>query len=439
MRQIPIRPSLPAASPRRVPASAPPWRLAWLFAAPHRLAFAAAALVLATSALWWALAMLARWAGWAWPWNLPPAHAHALLMGFGFMPLFFAGFLFTAGPKWLGMPPVAALALWGPVRAVLAGWGVFLLGVHAPTPGVAPLLAALGLAAVAGGWSVLAWRFVGLVRASPVPDRVHATCIASAAAFGALLLWAAAGAVLAGEPAALRPLALAGLWGFVGVVYATVAHRMIPFFTAAALPALDAWRPQWLLVVFVASMAMQAVFAALEALAWPLPAWGWGAMAALEAPIAMLLLALALRWGLVQSLKHRLLAMLHLGFVWLGIAFALSALSHALLAATGGQLSLGLAPLHAYTMGFLGSILVAMATRVSCGHSGRALAADDLVWGAFLVLQVAVVLRLVAALWPAAAAPMTAVAALAWAVVMVGWALRYGRWYGQPRVDGRPG
>jgi uncharacterized protein involved in response to NO len=245
--------------------------------------------------------------------------------------------------------------------------------------------------------------------------------------------------VLAGEPAALRPLALAGLWGFVGVVYATVAHRMIPFFTAAALPALDAWRPQWLLVVFVASMAMQAVFAALEALAWPLPAWGWGAMAALEAPIAMLLLALALRWGLVQSLKHRLLAMLHLGFVWLGIAFALSALSHALLAATGGQLSLGLAPLHAYTMGFLGSILVAMATRVSCGHSGRALAADDLVWGAFLVLQVAVVLRLVAALWPAAAAPMTAVAALAWAVVMVGWALRYGRWYGQPRVDGRPG
>jgi uncharacterized protein involved in response to NO len=439
MRQIPIRPSLPAVPPRRVPASAPPWRLAWLFAAPHRLAFAAAALVLATSALWWALAMLARWAGWAWPWNLPPAHAHGLLMGFGFVPLFFAGFLFTAGPKWLGMPPVAASALWAPVRAVLAGWGVFLLGVHAPTPGVAPLLAALGLAAVAGGWSALTWRFVGLVRASRVPDRVHATCIAVAAAFGALLLWAAAGAVLAGEPAALRPLALAGLWGLVGVVYVTVAHRMIPFFTAAALPALDAWRPQWLLAVLVAAMAEQAGFVAVEALAWPLPAWACGVQAAVEALLATLLLALAVRWGLVQSLKHRLLAMLHLGFVWLGIAFALSAVSHATMAVSGGSASLGLAPLHAYTMGFLGSILVAMATRVSCGHSGRTLAADDLVWGAFLVLQAAVVLRLVAALWPAAGAPMTVAAALTWAVVMVGWALRYGRWYGRPRFDGRPG
>lgn len=53
-------------------------------------------------------------------------------------------------------------------------------------------------------------------------------------------------------------------------------------------------------------------------------------------------------------------------------------------------------------MGFLGSVLVAMVTSVSCGHSGRVLAADDLVWGLF-------------------------------------WGLRYGRWYGRPRVDGRPG
>ena len=438
-RTIPIRAQhAPAQRPGEA-RRAPPWRLRWLFAAPHRLAFAAAALVLAASAAWWALAMLARWAGWAWPWNLAPAHAHGLVMGFGFTPLFFAGFLFTAGPKWLGMPPVAASALWGPVRAMLAGWGVFLLGVHAPTPGVAPLLGALGLAAVAGGWSALVWRFARLVRVSPVADRVHATCIAAAAALGALLLAAAAGAMLTGRVAMLRPLVLVGLWGFVGVVYVTVAHRMIPFFTAAALPALDAWRPQWLLVVFVASMVAQAVFAALEALAWPLPAWAWGAMAVLEAPLALLLFALAVRWGLVQGLRHRLLAMLHLGFVWLGIAFALSALSHALLAATGGSLSLGLAPLHAYTMGFLGSILVAMVTRVSCGHSGRVLAADDLVWGAFLVLQAAVVLRVAGALWPAAAAPLTAAAALVWALVMVGWALRYGRWYGQPRVDGRPG
>lgn len=440
---VPIRPVAVAAEvgvrPRLGPAGAPPWRVGWLFAAPHRLAFAAGALVLATSALWWALAMLARAAGWAWAWNLPPAWAHGLLMGFGFMPLFFAGFLFTAGPRWLGLPPVDARVLAWPVAAQLAGWAVFMLGVHAPTPGVAPLLGALGLAAAATGVSATTWRFVGMVRASRAADRVHARCIAAAHVLGAAVLWAAAGAVLAGMPAALRPLIGIGLWGFVGVVYVSVAHRMIPFFTAAALPALDAWRPLWLLAVFVAAMALQAASAALDGLAAPLPAWVHGVQAAVEAPLALLLLALAVRWGLVQSLRQRLLAMLHVGFVWLGVALALASVSHALMAASGGALSLGLAPLHAYTTGFLASILLAMVTRVSCGHGGRTLVADDVVWALFLALQAAALLRLAAALWPPAATALTVAAATAWAIVMAGWALRHGRWYGRPRVDGRPG
>jgi uncharacterized protein involved in response to NO len=97
-------------------------------------------------------------------------------------------------------------------------------------------------------------------------------------------------------------------------------------------------------------------------------------------PVTVLLLWLALRWGVVQSLKIRMLAMLHAGFLWLGLAYALSALSHALMATTGGELSLGLAPMHALTMGYLGATLLAMATRVSSGHSGRSLAADNTAW-----------------------------------------------------------
>ena len=60
-----------------------------------------------------------------------------------------------------------------------------------------------------------------------------------------------------------------------------------------------------------------------------------------------MLLWLAVRWGLVQSLSIRLLAMLHMGFFWLGVAFALAGVSHALSAVSGGTLSLGLAPLIA--------------------------------------------------------------------------------------------
>ena len=94
--------------------------------------------------------------------------------------------------------------------------------------------------------------------------------------------------------------------------------------------------------------------------------------------------------------------MLHLGFVWLGLAFALAAASHMLLLAGDGTAGLGLAPQHALTMGFFGSLLLAMATRVACGHSGRTLAADDLAWALFWLLQGAVLLRVGAALWPAA-------------------------------------
>ena len=100
---------------------------------------------------------------------------------------------------------------------------------------------------------------------------------------------------------------------------------------------------------------------------------------------------------------------------------------------------LGLASLHALSMGFLGSILLAMATRVSCGHGGRTLAADDLAWALYGLLQVAVVVRLWAVLWPGSGSWSLPIAAVLWLAAVGGWALRYGRWYGRPRADGKPG
>ena len=439
MKTIPLHTTAtaPAMPARRVRGAPPPWRPQWLFAAPHRLAFGAGALMLAASAVWWLVAIAARAVGVELPWALPPAIAHGLLMGFGFMPLFFAGFLFTAGPKWLDVPAPSARALLPAILAQLAGWTVFVLGVHARDAELARSLGALGLAAAALGWSSLAARFAALVRASRVHDRVHARCIAAAALVGAVLLWTAALALAVGAVAWLRPVALAGLWGFAGAVYVTVVHRMVPFFTAAAVPQLDAWRPYWLLAVLVGAMALEALAAVAQALWWPWPAAAHALQAAVQAVVAVLLLALAVRWGLVQSLALRLLAMLHLAFVWLGVAFALAALSNALVAL--GAEPLGRAPLHAFTMGFLGSMLLAMATRVSSGHSGRTLAADDFAWALYLVLQVAVLARLGAELLPVGTAWWTVAAALLWALCVGGWAWRHGRWYGRPRVDGRPG
>lgn len=412
------------------------WRAAWLLAAPHRLGFFAAALMLAVSALWWCAVLLVRAWGATPSWAVPAPAAHALLMSQGFMPLFMAGFLFTAGPKWLGLGEVSARRLLVPIALMPLGWALAIPGFH-----LQPLLAATGCALVAAGWSRLSWLFLGLVRRSRMDDRLHPAVVAGACGVGALALWLATAALAFAVEPLLRAANQLAIWGFAASVFAAVSHRMIPFFSASAIPRLDAWRPMWLLWLLLGLLWFELLPALAEPWWWPLPGAVRWAQVAVELPASGLLLWLALRWGLVQSLQIRLLAMLHGGFFWLGLAFALSAVSHALMALSGNELSLGLAPLHALTMGYLGATLLAMATRVSSGHGGRPLAADNTAWALYWMLQAAVLLRVLAALGtvgPAATA-LTLLAVLAWTVATVGWAVRYGGWYGRPRIDGRPG
>jgi uncharacterized protein involved in response to NO len=195
---------------------------------------------------------------------------------------------------------------------------------------------------------------------------------------------------------------------------------MIPFFNDSAMPGLDVRRPAWLLWLFGATLAAQAMFGACDAVFGPLPAAARWLQVAFEAPVAALLLWLALRWCFAPTLRRHLQQRLLL-----------------MIAIEGGARAPGLAPLHAMVIGFLGSTLIAMASRVACGHSGRSQVVDALLWRLFWLLQGAVLMRLAGAWWPSPA--LLAIAALAWAVVAGGWALRYGRWFGGPRADGRPG
>lgn len=421
---------------------APPerWRLRRLLDAPHRLAFLAGALVMGGGALWWALIMLARSQGLAPHASLPPASTHGLLMSLACMPLFFSGFLFTAGPRWLRCTAPPAAILLGPILAQLCGWLLFVLAAQAGRdPAFGRSLGALGLAAAALGWSLVLWRFSELLRVGRAAERMHARAIVCAGCVGALILWTAAWAIANGNFALAQQLGRASLWGFSGPVFVTALHRMLPFFGAAALPRLAARWPHALLHTLWALCALEACWTVLA-----LDAPGW--RAGLEGMAGIGVLALAIRWGRLQPLHDRMLAMLHLGWVWLGLALLLAALSHGLMAASEATVSLGLAPLHAHSMGFLGSILLAMVSRISCGHGGRTLTADNFLWRLFWLLQAATVLRVLTgglialdAIGPDTSAALLAGTALAWAGVCVAWGLRYGRWYGTPRADGRPG
>jgi uncharacterized protein involved in response to NO len=134
----------------------------------------------------------------------------------------------------------------------------------------------------------------------------------------------------------------------------------------------------------------------------------------------------------------KLMTALHVAFAWLPLGLALAAADH-LATAAGLPGLLGRAPLHALGMGFFGSMLMAMVTRVTLGHSGRPLVFDELNWRLFLLVQLAAALRVAAELAPDAGGWLTTAAALAWLLGFASWALRHAAMWFRPRADGAPG
>ena len=426
----------PSTRPKAGPATDAKWRWRHLVLAPHRLGFFLAMGVLVSAGLWWALVLVDRS---LWPlgfsWAVSPTLLHGSVMVFGFIPLFFAGFLFTAGPRWLGVQPLAADALVRPLVMQTAGWLIWLAGGHLHL-----WLSVAGLLLALAGLGQMVLKFDRLVKASKSEDRLHATAILWAARVGCLSLAGSALALALNAHDLAIAFVLTGLWGFVVVTYVTVAHRMIPFFTSSAVPMVSTWRPFWVLWALLGAAIFQVVAVWVEWRSLPGGLLGqvWTVMRGLvELTAGGVVIWLAVAWGLVQSLKIRLLAMLHIGFVWLGLALLLSGATQ-WIGLVAGQPVLSLGALHALTMGCLGSLMLAMVTRVSCGHSGRALVADNFVWGLFWLLQLATVLRIAGAV-QVVPGGVIAAAALLWAGVMLLWGWRHMGWYGRLRIDGKPG
>ena len=391
------------------------------FSAPHRVMFLAGATNAVLAMLWWALELGARMAGSPLAWSLPPSWAHGALMIFGVFPFFIYGFAFTAGPRWQGREEVKPEVFVPAFVAMSAGWLLFYGGL------VQASLLVPALALVLAGWLV-ALREVWRIAAHPNPQRLHIRALALALTGGAGGV-AALLALVSGGPPGLGSWALAiGVWCFLLPVYATVGHRMIPFFTASAIQGFNPPRPDWTLLLILAGGFAHGILAGLG-----LGAWTW--LADLPAAVAAVYLSLA--WELRRSLTVRLLAMLHIGFAWLGLSLWLSVLQGVL--GLFGLSVLGLGPLHALTIGFFASILVGMASRVTMGHSGGALVADETSWRIFLGLQFVALVRVAGEFSPHLITHFSLLAALGWLGVFGAWWGRYGAILWRPRADGRPG
>jgi uncharacterized protein involved in response to NO len=218
-----------------------------------------------------------------------------------------------------------------------------------------------------------------------------------------------------------------GGFGLLLPVYVTVAHRMFPFFAGNVVPGYVPWRSlPWLGVVW----ALLMLHLALELM--HAYAWLWLA----DVPLLVLTAWAVHRWW-PRGRMPGLLAVLFIGTAWLPVTFLMYVVQSVTFLATD-EFVLGRAPMHAMFIGFFGSLLVAMVTRVTQGHSGRPLELGPVAGCAFAVVQLAALLRVVAELAPDAGA-WQALAAFAWLAAFLPWVLRSAWIYLTPRADGQPG
>lgn len=397
-------------------------------AAPHRVMFFGGAVQTIIVMLWWIAELLTRYGtiGTPMAWPVAPSFVHAYLMIYGLFPFFIFGFLMTVFPRWMNGREI-------PVRRYLPAFLLLMLGAAGFYAGlfISGTMLAVAVFSTLAGWALALYALLRILLDTQYPDKRHPKVVFVALAMGwcglvSWLVW-----LLGGDAAYLRFATQSGLWLFLLPVFASVAHRMFPFFTSSALPNHPVARPFWPLPVMLAASLAHCLLALFGATAWLWPG---------DAALAIAALYLNYTWGLHRSLRVPLLAVLHIGFAWLGIGMLLYALQSLLSSMGDGTLVWGLAPLHALTIGCYATLLIGMGTRVTLGHSGLPMRVDMPVMAMFTGIQLAALLRVLADILPAPSGYWLYVAAAAvWLGCFIPWVLRYLPVYLRPRADGRAG
>lgn len=397
-----------------------------LFVAPHRSLFLAGALQGVLTVLWWVFDLTGRYgiAGSATTWSIAPAWAHAFLMVYGFFPFFIFGFLFTTYPNWMNGDKVKPREYLAACALMAAGVVLFYAGLLTHK---AIIIA--GVELMLAGWSIAVYVLFRILLTTPAQDKRHARVTSAALLMGWLGVAAYLGWLVTGSSAVLDFARHAGIWLFLLPIVLTVSHRMIPFFSSRVLDNYEMVRPFWMLWLMLAGIVTHGILQWLELLAY---LW------IVDFPLTGCALYLSYRWGFMRSFKVSLLAVLHVSFAWLGVAMLLYAMQ-SLIYMVSGSLLFGLAPLHAIGIGFFSGMILAMASRVTIGHSGRPLELDRFTWLLFLGFQATAVIRILADIVPAIAPMFYVAAAVVWLACFALWAVKFAPVYWRARVDGKAG
>ncbi|MCB1306895.1 MAG: NnrS family protein [Leptospiraceae bacterium] len=374
----------------------------------------------------WSVVMIALWslhyAGWLrmLPANRNPINWHAHEMLFGFVSAIIAGFILTASQNWTGKRGVHGLRL----QFLVAIWLSARLA--SIIPGVPyELYAALDILF----WPVLLallWPYLGV----RTQRRNQAFFIFFMLMFAAALLshadeWSLLKYILPDTHQAFAPYGHRLAIDTILLIIALIGGRIIPLFTRNAIADAQPVSYVWL---DRAAFLVLAIWLVLDVLQ---PYSRWTAIAA-----AVVTGVHALRfsgWQFWKTVRKPIVLVLHCGYAWLLIGWALKALQ---------PISALHAPLatHALTAGGMGVMIYAMITRVSLGHTARPIQADSAILAGYVLINVAVILRVLA--------PMISmqnynllvgISGVVWSIAFVLFLWRYSGKLISPRLDGKPG
>jgi uncharacterized protein involved in response to NO len=139
-------------------------------------------------------------------------------------------------------------------------------------------------------------------------------------------------------------------------------------------------------------------------------------------------------WQTLHTWRDPLLWSLHAGMVWVAIGLLLVAAGdlHPSVPATAG--------LHALTAGAMGSMILAVMTRVSLGHTGRLLVLPPGAVFSYALVNAGALARVCAGLTAGPIQrPLLLVGGLLWASAFGLFALLYAPILARPRIDGGVG
>lgn len=344
---------------------------------------------------------------------LDPLSWHAHEMVFGYLAAIIGGFLLTAIPNWTGRLPVMG----APLAFLAALWLAGRLGTATLLAGLlSPVQAAVLDLAYPFALTAVAFREVASGRNW---RNLPVVCLVGTFAAADLLFH------LANVRDLFDPmLAIRAALGVTAMLISLIGGRITPSFTRNWLAKNGADRfPAPFDRVDKAALVLTGV----ALVGWLLTPTGTVAGALLL--LAAMLQAVRLgRWCGHRTVREPLVLILHVGYGWLVVAlFAMAAAAFAPAAFDPR------AALHALTAGAIGTMTMAVMTRATLGHTGRALVADRGTQVIYLLVNAGALLRVAAPCLPVDYIAVVSLSGILWSASFLFFAIRYGAYLVAPR------